>query len=92
MRFEEGQIMSACSPEECDELFAQHLNAGNADGLLVLYEPQASHVRQDGMVRLGRPALRQVLEEFVAMQPKRTVKVTKSVSRYLEFRSKMFTP
>ena len=34
--------MAARTPDEIDRLFAQALNAGDLDGLVALYEPQAS--------------------------------------------------
>jgi uncharacterized protein (TIGR02246 family) len=67
--------MPASIPEECDALFARYLNAGDVDALLELYEPQASHVRPDGVVPYGRDAIRSSLDEFVAMHPTLTATV-----------------
>lgn len=71
--------MSAQSPECCEELFAEYLNAGSVDRLLGLYEQQASHVRANGQTAQGSAAVRQVLEEFVAMQPQFRVSLKKIV-------------
>ncbi|MGA9062658.1 MAG: nuclear transport factor 2 family protein [Terracidiphilus sp.] len=67
--------MPALNPEECDQLFAQRLNAGNVDALLELYEPQSSHICPGGAVPHGREAVRSVLHEFVAMHPTLNVEV-----------------
>jgi uncharacterized protein (TIGR02246 family) len=71
--------MQAQSPEVCEELFALYLNAGDVDSLLALYEPQASHIRADGTVPHGNEAIRLVLDEFVAMEPKLDVTLKKVV-------------
>jgi uncharacterized protein (TIGR02246 family) len=67
--------MPASSPEECDALFATYINAGSVDDLLALYEPEASHVRPDGIVPHSRDAIRSALEGFVAMHPTLSVDV-----------------
>lgn len=67
--------MPASNPKECDELFARYLNSRDVDALLELYEPQASHVRPDGIVPHGRDAIRSALDEFVAMHPTLNVDV-----------------
>ena len=71
--------MSARTAEECDQLFEQHINAGNLDQLVALYEPQASLVQQDGKAARGTAAIRESLAGFVAMKPKLTMNVTKVV-------------
>jgi uncharacterized protein (TIGR02246 family) len=71
--------MPAQNPEACEDLFAHCLNSGNVAELLALYEPQASHIAPDGMVAHGSGAIRLVLDQFVAMQPKLTVSLKKLV-------------
>ena len=71
--------MSAQNPEACDDRFAQYLNSGDVDSLLALYERQASHICPDGTVAHGGGAIRSVLDEFVAMQPKLIVSLKKVV-------------
>jgi uncharacterized protein (TIGR02246 family) len=71
--------MPAHTPQECDELFGRHLNAGDLDALAALYEPQASLVGQDGTVAQGSTAIREGLAGFIAMQPRITMNVTKVV-------------
>ncbi len=75
---EEGS-MPAELPEVCDELFARHLNAGEIEETLALYEATASHVREDGTLARGVEEIREVLEAFVAMEPSLDVTVTKVV-------------
>src|SRR5262245_34084730 len=44
----EANAMSARTPEECDTLFERHLNAGDLDALVGLYEPGATLVMAPG--------------------------------------------
>jgi len=71
--------MPAQTPQECEDLFATHLNAGSVDELLALYDSQASHVRADGSVAHGHDAIRLALQEFVAMRVKLEVRLKKTV-------------
>src|SRR5207249_1628149 len=43
----EADAMPARTPEDCDRLFAEHVNAGDLEALLALYEPGCSLVRAD---------------------------------------------
>jgi hypothetical protein len=49
----EGDVMPARTPEECDRLFGDHVNAGDLDALMTLYEPGGSLVQRDGSVATG---------------------------------------
>ncbi len=71
--------MPARTPEECDALFAVSINKGDLEGLVALYEPQASLVQQDGTSASGTAAIREGLAGFVAMKPKVTMNVKKVV-------------
>ena len=71
--------MPAESPEQCDELYARYLNAGNVVAALALYEHEASHVRRGGAVSRGHYALRHYLDESISTQPRLTVHVNKVV-------------
>jgi uncharacterized protein (TIGR02246 family) len=71
--------MPARTPEECDHLFAEHLNAGDLDALLMLYDPDCSLVRRDGSVATGHSAIRGILGRLVALQPRISLEVTKVV-------------
>jgi uncharacterized protein (TIGR02246 family) len=52
---------------ELHEKVAKSINAGDVDGLLDLYEPDARVVNQDGSVIEGREAARAVVSELVAL-------------------------
>jgi uncharacterized protein (TIGR02246 family) len=72
--------MQPRTPQECDELFAAHLNAGDLDALLSLYDPRGSLVQRDGTVATGHAAIRQALSGLVAMRPRITVNVVRVVT------------
>ncbi|HSJ97166.1 MAG TPA: SgcJ/EcaC family oxidoreductase [Myxococcota bacterium] len=52
------------TPEECDQLFGEYASAGDLDGLLSLYEPEASLAGPDGSVAVGHEAIRAALASF----------------------------
>src|SRR5215475_14330049 len=58
--------MAAKTPEECDALFERHLNAGDLDALVDLYEPTATLVPSPGETAVGHEAIRDSLGGFVA--------------------------
>src|SRR5262245_18619067 len=58
--------MTARTPEECDALFERHLNAGDLDALVALYEPTATLVASPGEVSVGHAAIRDALGSFIA--------------------------
>ena len=64
--------MSARTPEDCDRLFAEHVNAGDLDALLALYEPGCTLAQSDGGVAVGQAAIREVMQRLIAMRPIRT--------------------
>lgn len=67
--------MVAREPREVQQEFIKAFNAGNLDGLMGLYEPNASFVAQPGQVVSGADAIRKVLSGFLAM--KGTLALTK---------------
>ena len=67
--------MPAHSPEELDQNFEEALNAGDLEGLVALYEPQAVFVSEPGQTVSGTEAIREVLSAFVSMNPTITVAV-----------------
>ena len=69
----------AQTPEECDELFAIYMNAGEPDQLITLYEPSASLVREDGTVATGTVAIRAALNASIAALSLITMNVTRTV-------------
>ena len=58
----------ATTPQDCDRLFAERANAGDVDGVLALYEPDARFVRRDGTVVQGVAELRVVITSLTASQ------------------------
>jgi uncharacterized protein (TIGR02246 family) len=63
--------------EDCDRLFAERLNAGDLDGLVALYEPDATLVRQDGSAAMGTAAIRAELAPLVDARPQITMNVVR---------------
>ena len=60
--------MAAKTPEECDALFERHLNAGDLDALVDLYEPGATLLPNPGESAVGHGAIREALAAFVAVK------------------------
>jgi uncharacterized protein (TIGR02246 family) len=58
VRNEEGMTMQARTPEDCDRLFGEHVNAGDVEGVVALYEEDGSFVQRDGSVATGRSEIR----------------------------------
>jgi uncharacterized protein (TIGR02246 family) len=69
----------ATSPEEVIRRFALHLNEGDVDAALSLYEPDAAFVPEPGTVVYGRDAIREALERFAALRPTLTGVIRKVV-------------
>ena len=61
--------MPARSPEEVHQLWVRHMNAGDLDAVLDLYEPDATVVPQPGQVVTGTAAIREALGGFLAAKP-----------------------
>lgn len=60
--------MPARTPEEAHRLWAETFSAGDLDGLVALYEPDAILMPQPGQVVSGHAAIRTALEAFVALK------------------------
>ncbi len=71
--------MPARSPEEVDALFEKALNAGNLEGLVALYEPDATLIPQPGQEAKGRDAIRQALAPLVEGKAQIDLKVERTV-------------
>ena len=71
--------MIPLTAEDCDNLFERHINAGDLDALVGLYEPGASLVNQDGSIATGPSAIREALSGFVAMKPTIRMNIVKTV-------------
>ena len=71
--------MPAKTPKQCDDLFARHLEAGDVDAVVALYEPKGCLVLDGGAVVRGPRAIRKAIAMFAAMKPKFRMNVTKIV-------------
>jgi uncharacterized protein (TIGR02246 family) len=78
-RSKEVEIMPAQTPEQCDELFGQYVNARDLDRLIALYETQASMMNEDGTANHGIAAIREAMQGLFAALPE--AKITMKVVR-----------
>jgi uncharacterized protein (TIGR02246 family) len=61
--------MPAREPEDAQRLWADRFKAGDLEGLMALYEPDATLAPQPGQVAAGSAAIREALGAFLAMKP-----------------------
>lgn len=59
----------ALQPEDLTRLFVERANAGDAQGLAELYEPDAVVAFPPGRLSVGREAIRALYEQMVAARP-----------------------
>jgi len=52
-------------PEDWPSQFEEQLNAGNLDGMLALYEPEAHFVKKSGETLVGQEAIRNALRSLI---------------------------
>ena len=62
--------MTATTPAQAIELFAERMSTGDLDGAMALYEPDAVFVPQPGTQLSGHDAIRTALASFVALKPR----------------------
>lgn len=60
--------MPATTAEQVHRSFEDAFNAGDLDGLMELYEPDAALIAQPGSVAHGREQVRAALQGFVALK------------------------
>jgi uncharacterized protein (TIGR02246 family) len=65
------------TPAELPAAFAERLGAGDLDGALALYDPEATFAPQPGAQVSGLPAIREALAQFAALRPSLTGEVQK---------------
>jgi len=65
--------MAATTPEQIHRLFEDAFNAGDIDGLMVLYEPDSVLVPQPGSVVQGAKQVRAALEGYLALRGRITL-------------------
>ncbi len=56
-------------PEDLSRLFLERANAGDVDGVVALYEPEALLVAQDGEMLIGTDAIRRFYKQLLASRP-----------------------
>lgn len=59
----------AFAPEDLGRMFIERANAGDVDGLVVLYEPGAVLAFPPGTITTGRQAIREVYADLLAKRP-----------------------
>lgn len=59
----------ASQPEDLSRFVVERLNAGDVDGLVALYEPDAVLALPDGRVANGSGEIRRAYEQLVADKP-----------------------
>ena len=52
-------------PEDWPQVFEQHLNAGDLDAVMALYDPEARFVTRSGETLVGREAIREALGSII---------------------------
>jgi len=62
----------ALEPEDLDRLFLERANAGDVDGVVDLYEPDAVLAFPPGRLVAGRQAIREVYADLLAGRPQLT--------------------
>ena len=62
--------MSPSNPEDWPSVFEQHLNAGDLDKVMSLYEPDARFVAPSGETLIGRDRIGQVIAGLIRSQTK----------------------
>jgi len=69
----------ATTPADVDRLFGEHVNAGDLDALVDLYEADATLGQLDGTAVRGRRAIREAVNGLSAAQAKIEMNVVKVV-------------
>jgi len=59
----------AAQPEDLGRFFVERANAGDVDGLVALYEPDAVLALPDGQVATGTAEIREVYRQLLADRP-----------------------
>jgi len=72
--------MPARKPEECDWLLMEAMNKGDLGTAVALHEPKATYVLDSGEVIMGRAAIREAAQGFLALKPQFSFEVTALLS------------
>ncbi len=71
--------MPASTPDDIHRLFAEGLNAGDAEAVSALYEEDAILVSDPKRIVQGRAAILEGLQNFVAIRPRMTLNAARVV-------------
>ena len=63
------------TPEDVHRLWSEYFVAGDLEGLVSLYEPDAALLAQSGAFVTGRRAIREVLAGFIAVRRAFEIKI-----------------
>jgi uncharacterized protein (TIGR02246 family) len=69
--------MAPRTPEECDASFERHVNAGDLDALVALYEPNATLFAAPDQPAVGHAAIREALAPLIAAKARITMRVVR---------------
>jgi uncharacterized protein (TIGR02246 family) len=72
--------MACHAPEDWPRLFEEHLNAGDLDGVIALYEAGATFVQRSGDTLVGRDRIRQVIAGLIATRTRLQSRVLRAVT------------
>ena len=72
--------MASSKPEDWPSQFSQHLDAGDLEAILALYEPEARFVPRSGETIVGRERIRDVLAGLIRSGTKLRGRVIQAVS------------
>ena len=72
--------MSPHKPEDWPRQFEQHLNAGDLEAVVALYEPEARFVARSGDAVIGRDPIREVLAGMIRSKTRLQSRVIKTVT------------
>jgi len=75
-----AKVQRPSNPEDVDRLFGERVNAGDLEGVVALYEPTATLVRQDRSSATGTEEIRKELAQLMALKPQITMNVSRIVS------------
>ena len=59
----------ATQPEDLSRFFLERANAGDVEGLVALYQPDAVLAFPPGQITVGRAAIREVYETLLSTRP-----------------------
>ncbi|HEY2388824.1 MAG TPA: nuclear transport factor 2 family protein [Candidatus Binatia bacterium] len=75
-----AKVQRPSNPEDVDRLFGERVNAGDLEGVVALYEPTATLVRQDRSSATGTEEIRKDLGQLMALKPQINMNVSRIVT------------